>query len=70
MTAAILDSLNTSPVIEPLLTVAEVSQILKCSRAQVYAMVAEGALAKAPLPYRTTRFTRGEIERLLRGEVA
>jgi hypothetical protein len=33
-------------------------------------LVAEGSLAKAPLPYRTTRFARDEIERLMRGEVA
>jgi excisionase family DNA binding protein len=62
--------MNTSPAIEPLLTVADVSQILRCSKAQVYALVAEGSLAKAPLPYRTTRFARDEIERLMRGEVA
>jgi hypothetical protein len=67
---AVSDLSNTSSTIEPLLTVADVSEILKCSRAQVYAMAAEGSLAKAPLPYRSTRFTRDEIERLLRGEVA
>ena len=56
--------------IEPLLTVGDVAEILRCSRGQVYAMATEGALAKTPLPYRTTRFTREEVERLLRGEGA
>jgi excisionase family DNA binding protein len=70
MAAATMNIRNTAQAIEPLLTVADVAQILKCSRAQVYAMVAEASLAKAPLPYRTTRFTRDEVERLLRGEVA
>ena len=70
MTEPKMDSLNVPSTIEPLLTVADVSQILKCSRAQVYAMVAEGSLDKVPLPYRTTRIARDEVERLLRGEVA
>jgi excisionase family DNA binding protein len=56
--------------IERLLDVAEVAEILRCSRAQVYAMVAEGSLSKVPLPYRATRFTRTSVERLIRGEVA
>jgi excisionase family DNA binding protein len=56
--------------IEPLLDVAQVAEILRCSRAQVYAMVAEGSLSKVPLPYRATRFTRESVERLIRGEVA
>jgi excisionase family DNA binding protein len=68
MTAATATPPNTS-LVEPLLTVDDVSQILKCSRGQVYAMVAEGSLRKVPLPYRTTRFTRTEIESLLCGEV-
>jgi excisionase family DNA binding protein len=55
---------------QQLLTVDEVAEILRCSRAQVYAMVAEGSLNKVPLPYRTTRFTRESVERLIRGEVA
>jgi excisionase family DNA binding protein len=53
-----------------LLTVDEVAEILRCSRAQVYAMVAEGSLNKVPLPYRATRFTRESVERLIRGEAA
>jgi predicted DNA-binding transcriptional regulator AlpA len=56
--------------IEALLDVAQVAEILRCSRAQVYAMVAEGSLSKVPLPYRATRFTRESLERLIRGEVA
>jgi predicted DNA-binding transcriptional regulator AlpA len=56
--------------IEPLLDVAQVAQILRCSKAQVYAMVADGSLSKVPLPYRATRFTRKSVERLIRGEVA
>jgi hypothetical protein len=70
MTAATTIPVNTSKAIEPLLTVADVSEILKCSPAQVYAMVAGGSLRKVPLPYRTTRIARDEVERLLRGEVA
>ncbi len=54
---------------EQLLTVDEVAEILRCCRAQVYAMVAEGSLNKVPLPYRTTRFTRESVERLIRGEL-
>lgn len=61
---------TASSHIAPLLTVEEVAQVLQCSRAQVYALVAEGSLRKVPLPYRTTRFTRDEIARLLSGEVA
>ena len=56
--------------IEPLLDVAQVAEILRCSRAQVYAMVAEGSLNKVPLPYRATRFTRESVERLIQGEAA
>lgn len=56
--------------IEPLLDVSQVAEILRCSRAQVYAMVAEGSLSKVPLPYRATRFTREAVFRLIRGEVA
>jgi excisionase family DNA binding protein len=70
MKSAVVDESSASLPIEPLLTVDEVAKILKCSRAQVYALVAERSLQKAPLPYRTTRFSRNEIERLLRGEVA
>ena len=55
---------------EPLLTVDEVAEVLRCSRAQVYAMVAEGSLNKVPLPYRATRFTRESVERLIQCEVA
>lgn len=56
--------------IEPLLDVAQVAETLRCSKAQVYAMVAEGSLTKVPLPFRATRFTRKSVERLIRGEVA
>ena len=70
MTAPPVDQPSKPPSIEPLLTVDDVAKILKCSRAQVYAMVGEGSLRKVPLPFRTTRITRGEVERLLRGEVA
>jgi excisionase family DNA binding protein len=59
-----------TPTMQQLLTVDEVAEILRCSRAQVYAMVAEGSLDKVPLPYRATRFTRDSVERLIRGEVA
>lgn len=57
-------------VMDRLLTVDEVAEVLRCSRAQVYAMVTEGSLTKVPLPYRATRFTRASLERLIRGEVA
>jgi predicted DNA-binding transcriptional regulator AlpA len=61
---------DTQQPMDPLLDVAQVAEILRCSRAQVYAMVAEGSLSKVPLPYRATRFTRKSVERLIRGEVA
>jgi predicted DNA-binding transcriptional regulator AlpA len=64
------EAVETQRPIERLLDVAEVAEILGCSRAQVYAGVKEGWLKPVPLPYRTTRFTRDEIERLLRGDVA
>jgi hypothetical protein len=67
MTASTVDQPNTPHSVEPLLTVGDVSKILRCSRAQVYALIGEGSLQKVPLPYRTTRMTRGEVERLLRG---
>lgn len=53
---------------EPLLTVGEVAAFLRCSRAQVYRLVKEGSLAKAPLPYRATRFRRREVVSLTTGE--
>jgi excisionase family DNA binding protein len=65
-----IGTVETMQTIEPLLDVAQVAEILRCSRAQVYAMVAEGSLSKVPLPYRATRFTRESVERLIRGEVA
>jgi predicted DNA-binding transcriptional regulator AlpA len=65
-----IGTVETMQPIEPLLDVGQVAEILGCSRAQVYAGVKEGWLKPVPLPYRTTRFTRDEIERLLRGEVA
>jgi excisionase family DNA binding protein len=70
MTKPTVDSLNNISAIEPLLTVDDVAKILRCSRAQVYALVGEGFLRRVPLPYRATRITRSEVERLLRGEVA
>ena len=60
-------TVDAKQAIEPLLDVAQVAEIFGCSTAQVYAGVKKGWLKPVPLPYRTTRFTREEIERLLRG---
>jgi hypothetical protein len=52
--------------IEPLLDVAQVAKILGCSRAQVYAG-GQGGLAQASgVALQNHRFTRDEVDRLLR----
>lgn len=60
----------STPSIEALLTVEDVQKVLRCSRAQVYAMIAEGSLPKVRLPMRKTRIRREDLEALIRGEVA
>ena len=60
----------STPSVEALLTVEDVRKVLRCSRAQVYAMIAEGFLPKVRLPMRKTRIRREDLEALISGSVA
>jgi excisionase family DNA binding protein len=48
-----------------LLTVSEVAEVLRISKAEVYVLVAGGHIRKAALPYRKTLILRSELERLV-----
>ena len=54
--------------IEPLLTVQDVAEILKVSRATVYGLVKSGQLHTVDLGLRKTRFRRHDIAKLVEGE--
>lgn len=49
----------------PLLTVADVAEILKVSRATVYSLVKDGRLRPVDLGLRKTRFRRADVQRFI-----
>jgi excisionase family DNA binding protein len=59
-----------TPPIEPLLSVADVAEILQVSKATVYALVKDGRLRPVDIGVRKTRFRRTDVERFIGEEGA
>ena len=63
-------ALNAGPTIAPVLTAAQVAEVLSVSPRFVWTLVEEGQLTPFRLSARTTRFSQADVERLIQSRIA